>query len=179
MSHFNVDLVQFYGPNFKDDLHVHTRNIRSGARLSRTHHCPVCKKQPTKRCYQKLHFAFCLAPIEINGREVICGERFEVDSPGGCFTHPYNWDYNLCFKEAIRGRELKSIPTTAPNTAASESNRQQDGCGDDWYSKHKPSRRRTKTAAPPKAPTKKLQPAMNAKEYMNSQRRSRKTTWIG
>ncbi|KAF2246630.1 hypothetical protein BU26DRAFT_576518 [Trematosphaeria pertusa] len=106
MPYIDLDLQKLYGENFSGCFDPNTRNIRTRQPCGRTHHCKKCKA-PTKRsCYEvdKLHLAFCIA---VNPEtEIMCGERFSVDSPGGCCTHPYNHGFNLIFKEAARGMEL-------------------------------------------------------------------------
>ncbi|KAF2662521.1 hypothetical protein K491DRAFT_709878 [Lophiostoma macrostomum CBS 122681] len=108
MSYEELNLNELYGPNFQGDFNPHMRNIREGTEWREKHHCHDCLKTPSRKCYglETLHFAFCIAPIEVDGKEVICGTRFKVKSDGGCAQHPYNHGYNLIFKEALRGKSL-------------------------------------------------------------------------
>ena len=110
MSYQELDLDAMYGPNFKGNFDPHMKNIREGTICEEKHHCLDCgKKPPTRKCYlpEKLHFAFCQATKKIDGKKVICGLRFQVNSPGGCSKHPYNYGQNLIFKENLRGKPLE------------------------------------------------------------------------
>lgn len=115
MSKFGLDLNKIYGKKYKQNFNPQIRNIRTGARAKKAHHCLECSNATKTSCYEKLHCCYCVAPItdqkgkvmeDKNGEALICGERFQSNSPGGCFAHPYNHGYNLMFKEARRGKVL-------------------------------------------------------------------------
>jgi hypothetical protein len=86
----------------KFDVNIH--NIRT-KNVGPTHHCSICKSKPAPECYLSLHFAFCVAPIDINGKTDICGERFCPKSPGGCAKHTYKDDFNQIIKDAYKKKK--------------------------------------------------------------------------
>jgi hypothetical protein len=105
-----LNLGLLYGPRFRDNFDVLMRNIVSGKLLDKAHHCidKDCNGKALKRsCWTKLHIAFCQADIldgegnvmrDENGRRIVCGERFNILSPAGCFQHQYAGGHNLDFK---------------------------------------------------------------------------------
>ncbi|KAF2812905.1 uncharacterized protein BDZ99DRAFT_473659 [Mytilinidion resinicola] len=97
------------------DTWASTRNIRTGAQAAKVHHCPICKKEITKRCYDKLHWAWCEVPLK-NGE--LCGERFQVVSPGGCMKpgHEYhNSDENIRLRNSRRELDGGGMRKKAPD----------------------------------------------------------------
>lgn len=186
MSFLELNLEKIYGCNFKDNFDVHMRNIRERTTHRNKHHCGQCKAPPTKSCYSlnKLHYAFCLAPVEADGIMVICGERFEVKSPGGCGRHPYHsCPKNLVFKEYLRGKELspeaKDVVQKAGSTDSLADALQNVKIEDEDYTYYeglkqatkyeekdmKIAKRRTRTEA------RKLPPAMSYKAMLKSRAR--------
>jgi hypothetical protein len=102
------DVIDLYKSKFhyRDSLprkFEFLRNLRDRQRMNRPHHCDDCNRTPSTNCFKKLHLAFCLAPVRgEEGVTAYCGERFTVDSKGGCWKHPYGngGEINKIFKEA-------------------------------------------------------------------------------
>lgn len=87
-------MPDLYGPNFDSvSYSPEYNNIRTGARMSKPHHCTHNDKaghQMTRKCITQGHQAYCLEWITIDaGRRVRCGQRMKVES-GGCGTHKAN-----------------------------------------------------------------------------------------
>ncbi|KAF2033128.1 hypothetical protein EK21DRAFT_59261 [Setomelanomma holmii] len=107
-----INLDEAYGPLLNDNAAT-LRNIRTGASMTRVHHCgdSECGEvAPKLTCIRKGHLAFCLAPVvdkdaasPTYGEVVIHGERFAVLSPQGCAEHRYTDDFNLDIKDARNG----------------------------------------------------------------------------
>ncbi|KAJ4357217.1 uncharacterized protein N0V89_001792 [Didymosphaeria variabile] len=100
------DMESLYPGHWDSKLDPDIHNIRTKA-VGPPHHCRICHATAKPICYLKLHFAFCVAPIEVKGKPDICGERFCPKSQDGCATHPYNHGFNTMVKEAFKG--VKSI----------------------------------------------------------------------
>ena len=79
---------------------MQVRNIRTGARFKKCHHCTECRSRPGKKCFDGLHIAFCTA--ELPSGE-LCGERFAVRSPAGCARHKFSGGHNAEIKNRRRG----------------------------------------------------------------------------
>ncbi|KAF9731040.1 hypothetical protein PMIN06_003630 [Paraphaeosphaeria minitans] len=94
----NEELQLLYRGHWDARLDLNVHNIRT-KNVGLTHHCSVCKSKPKSQCYRELHFAFCVALIDIKDKEDICGERFCPKSPNGCGTHHYDHDFNTIIKE--------------------------------------------------------------------------------
>ena len=111
-------LFASYGEGFKGNFNPHTRNVRSGKISSQKHHCKRCEAPPTKRCYINFHIAFCLHPVpaskEKDAGTMICGERFAVNSPQGCFSHTYANGCNEAIKNMKLGKEDAVEEEAAP-----------------------------------------------------------------
>jgi hypothetical protein len=185
MSYQDLNLVEAYGENFRNNFNPFTRNIRKGTIMERKHHCTACgNKPPTKKCYDKdvLHYAFCLATVNVDGKDMICGERFEVKSPGGCAKHEYP-DFNVIFKEALRGRELspeaKGIrkPTPEEEAAALAEEAKKNEVHDyQWYQEQKQATLRERAdSKKPRERTRtvgnKVKRAPTAKDYFSKKRK--------
>ncbi|KAK3202037.1 hypothetical protein GRF29_164g1529037 [Pseudopithomyces chartarum] len=115
-------LFASYGEGFKGNFNPHTRNVRSGKISSQKHHCKRCEAPPTKRCYINFHIAFCLHPVPVSKEKdaptMICGERFAVNSPQGCYTHSYANGCNEGIKNMKLGKEDKVVEEPAPAPVA-------------------------------------------------------------
>lgn len=102
-------VFESYGENFKGNFNPHTRNIRTGKISAQKHHCKKCEAVPSKRCYLSFHLVFCLELIpESKAKDapmVICGERFALCSPQGCYTHPFNHGCNEALKNLKVGKD--------------------------------------------------------------------------
>ncbi|KAH4066879.1 hypothetical protein HBI24_046310 [Parastagonospora nodorum] len=83
-----LDLRAEYGPNFVGVFNPLINNIKTMKVGRSTHHCPICAKPIKRKCYQKLHLAFC----------EVCGDRFSTWSRVGCARHPHAQGHNLKFK---------------------------------------------------------------------------------
>ncbi|KAF2180347.1 hypothetical protein K469DRAFT_692867 [Zopfia rhizophila CBS 207.26] len=148
-----------------------------------SHHCLECNDTATRRSYHNLHWGFCVAPATLkDGSKPICGERFAVDSSGGCFQHPYNHGFNIIYKEARRGKDLTSAfkgngteNEDASNTRADPNDRlhRTDDPEDLEPWKKYTQTPEFKVKAPPrprKAHTSKLQPAKGAKAFFTEKK---------
>ncbi|KAF2662401.1 hypothetical protein K491DRAFT_672937 [Lophiostoma macrostomum CBS 122681] len=107
-----LNLGLLYGANFRDNFNALTRNIVSGKLLDKAHHCKdkdhAACGAAKRSCWTKLHVAFCQVDIldtngnvmrDADGRRIVCGEKFHVLSPAGCYQHPYaSYPENLDFK---------------------------------------------------------------------------------
>jgi hypothetical protein len=82
-----------------------TRNLVTGAILSRGHHCERCNAKMTQSCYEKFHYAFCSAWVEDRGDRERCGERFALHSDG-CSKHRKVNGYNTPFYRAANGEDV-------------------------------------------------------------------------
>ncbi|KAH4104978.1 hypothetical protein HBH92_068430 [Parastagonospora nodorum] len=83
-----LDLRAEYGPNFVGVFNPLINNIKTMKIGRSTHHCPICAKPIKRKCYQKLHLAFC----------EVCGDRFSTWSRVGCARHPHAQGHHLKFK---------------------------------------------------------------------------------
>ncbi|KAF2864855.1 hypothetical protein BDV95DRAFT_613214 [Massariosphaeria phaeospora] len=169
---FGLDLPTLYGENYRGNFNPQTRNIAEAVICHRTHHCGECAAKPSKSCYEKLHFGYCLAEqTRKDGSIGICGERFQVNSPGGCGTHPYNHGYNRAFKDALRGKkpanEFVGIQKEEP---AKEPEKNIPQSYEDYNKLRKVNESNARASRMPKAPTRlkatRLQPAANFKESL-------------
>jgi hypothetical protein len=180
MSYQLLDLSELYGPNFQGDFNPHMRNIREGTVWREQHHCGMCDKAPTKKCYtlDKLHFAFCIAPIDVDGEQVICGTRFKVNSDRGCAQHHYNHGYNLIFKEALRGKSLSPEAKEGalePNVVAQEEPEDKEPKPYTHYIEKNQKtvwkRKDEKAARDPTKVVKKQKPAPTVKDFTKARRK--------
>ena len=117
MVKHDIDLASLYGELFSKSFNSSTRNIFKGSISSKCHHCGECGKPAKKTCFQDLHLAFCIAPVD-NPKYPgeLCGERFTVKSPTGCSTHHYSGSggANLIFRRACRGLDFASSDGQTP-----------------------------------------------------------------
>lgn len=82
------------------------RNLRKQKKMISNHHCDVCNQSMCEKCYKQLHYGFCLAKVGKDGSKARCGERFLVNSRGGCGKHEYNQEgeVNKIFKDVLNGK---------------------------------------------------------------------------
>ncbi|KAF1973623.1 hypothetical protein BU23DRAFT_639328 [Bimuria novae-zelandiae CBS 107.79] len=107
------DLLSQYGKHFEGNMNPHTRNIRTSKESQQKHHCTECRASPKKSCYLKFHLCYCLELVPESNKPgasmVICGERFGLFSPKGCYTHPYCHGGNEVFKNLKLGKALDHV----------------------------------------------------------------------
>lgn len=94
----NEEMKLLYEDHWDSSMDPNVHNIRT-KKVGLSHHCPICKSRTKIRCYMDLHWAFCIAPIEIKGETSICGERYTPKSPGGCGTHHFKHGFNQIVKD--------------------------------------------------------------------------------
>lgn len=75
-----------------------TRNLRTGALLNNTHHCAYCASKMSQKCYDNVHYGFCVTWVSCvnssgQATRVMCGERLCMRSDG-CGKHPRVQGYN-------------------------------------------------------------------------------------
>lgn len=121
MSDYNLSLGRLYGPAWiNGDLwDPGFKCVWSAEMDQSTHHCPACKSVIKRRCYDRLHVAFCLHSVAMpNGHQHFYGRRFKVGSPGACFLHGWGAnEENRTFLQAKRGQDYEfpvSIPHEQP-----------------------------------------------------------------
>ncbi|KAF2493895.1 hypothetical protein BU16DRAFT_540438 [Lophium mytilinum] len=83
------------------------RNDETGATSSKSHHCPVCRGPISNTCYDDFHMAYCdvmMPPDENHETERRCGERFLVQSKGGCMKpgHSYRDGGNRHYRDQLK-----------------------------------------------------------------------------
>ncbi|KAF2273453.1 uncharacterized protein EI97DRAFT_480860 [Westerdykella ornata] len=108
---------KLYGPNWEvQNWHPMIRNIRTGVKSSKAHHCGECAARRQRSCYEALHYVYCSAMVVAdNGNVVRCGEVLCFRSKG-CLHHPFSAGYNELFRElrlfGLVAEELVDMVTT-------------------------------------------------------------------
>lgn len=154
-----------YEGHWDASLKPNTHNIRTKNK-GLAHHCPICDGPTKIACYLKLHWAFCTAPVTVNGKSEICGERFAPKSPGGCGKHKYSDNFNQVVKEAWKGNTsilevIENSKAQKPEQAAVDSNETENKENMTWQEHEKKKqyekrdRQAAKTLARTRAHTKK------------------------
>lgn len=108
-------MPDLYGPNYNSTNFTPLfNNIRTGALMSKPHHCTYNDTQGhkmTRRCVSEGHQGYCVEFVDAvmddgEVRRVRCGQRLKVES-GGCGTHPANTvasSKNLLIKNLVAGK---------------------------------------------------------------------------
>ncbi|KAF2868550.1 hypothetical protein BDV95DRAFT_670150 [Massariosphaeria phaeospora] len=107
MVQHTLDLPRLYGVHYGGKWSPFINNIITNEDDHRGHHCPVCKTEPKRICFEKLHLAFCCALVTgANGQQQFCGIRFAPRMGPGCKKqgHRYSDDANLWLYAASRGQ---------------------------------------------------------------------------